>query len=111
MKTVAFVFGVIIAIILAIAVAFTIELGGLEWSMFFKPKYQNVERKTFEQSQSYVMGMTTTLAKRFDEYNKATSPSDREAIQNMVKMEFADFDIETVRSAALRNFLVNSRGY
>jgi hypothetical protein len=100
-----------IGIILAIIVlAFTLELGGLQWDMFFKPRHANVERKTYEQSQSYVQGMTKELAKHFDEYQNADA-ADRIIIEQTIKHSFADFDETTIRSAGLRNFLIQTRGY
>ena len=99
------------AIVAFIALAFILTLGGLWWKGFFAPKYQNVERKVFEETKSYVHGKNEDLAKYFEEYQKAKSAADRQIIQEFVKMRFSEFKAENINSPRLRQFLVAMRGY
>ena len=94
-----------------IAVLFLLTLGGLWWKGFFSPKYQNVERKVFEETKSYVHGKNEDLAKYFEEYQRADNPKDKEIIKEFVRIKFGDFDAEKVRSPKLRQFLVTMRGF
>lgn len=102
--------GFLILVILVL-VEFVFELGGLQWKKFFAPKHANVERKVFEEQKSYVHGMTRDLAKYYEEYYAAESVADKQAIENLIKMNFADFDETNIRNENLYNFLITTRGY
>ena len=99
----------IIAVVGLSIIAIGLEMAGLEWASFFKPKWENVERKTFEETQSYVHGKTQDLAKYFEEYQK--NPEDQESIRQLILMNFADFDANDMRNDSLRKFLIEMRGY
>jgi len=92
-------------------VIFLIGLSELGWMKFFEPKKENIRREIFEETQSYVHGKIQDLAKHYDEYNKADSQGDKEAIKQLIIMRFAEFDETKIRSVKLRNFLTNMRGY
>lgn len=94
-----------------IVLLFNLELLGLGWTRFFSPKRQNIQREVFEETKSYVHGKIQDLAKYYDEYQKSDSPDDKEAIQTVIKSQFAEFDAEKINSSQLRTFLVNMRGY
>jgi hypothetical protein len=93
-----------------IALAFVLNLGGLEWARFFNPKYETVRRQTFERNKSYVHGSIQDLGKRYREY-LAAEPDEREAIGKLVALEFAEFDADLISSPELRSFLIEQRGY
>lgn len=90
---------------------FTLGLAGLEWQKFFLPKQENIKRQVFEETQSYTHGKIQDLAKYYEEYNKAESVDDKEAISSLVRWRFAEFDESKIRSQELSLFLKNSRGY
>jgi len=94
----------------ALVVLFLLGLYGLGWMKFFEPKKENIRREIFEQTQSYTHGKIQDLAKYYDEYSKSDT-SGKEAIRQMIIMRFAEFDAEKIKSAKLRNFLTNTRGY
>jgi len=75
---------------------------------FFAPKFENAQRKVYENSQSYVHGKLQDLAKYYEEYQKTNN---KIVIANLVKMNFADFDANKIQSIELRNFLKKMRGY
>jgi hypothetical protein len=102
------VFGVIGSVIAVIALAFCLELGGVAWFGFFEPMKENVRREVFENTKSYVHGKIQDLAKLYREYQGS---NDREALEAVVRSQFAGFDAYHVQSNELRRFLINVRGY
>lgn len=101
----------LIVIVLSLGFAlFFLESANLEWRSYFKPRYQNVERETFENSKSYVHGMTQDLAKKYEEFLKG-SKEEQGIIKNVIQSTFASFDAEKIESSSLRLFLIDQRGY
>ena len=100
----------LIATIVLVIVAFVLNFLGLHWVKFFKPQYENVNRQVFERTKSYTHGVIQDLAKYFDEYQRATL-EDKQVIQNTIKFRFAEFDANIIKSAPLKAFLINMRGY
>jgi hypothetical protein len=109
------IFGIAVASVLGlvalVAVAFTLELGGLEWNRFFAPKYEDVRRQTFERNKSYVHGSIQDLGDRYREHRAAESIDDKLAIESLVAIEFAEFDEKLISNDRLRAFLIDCRGY
>lgn len=101
----------ILVLAILTVLAFGLELGGLKWRKYFKPKYAEIEREVFEETKSYVHGKVQDLAKYFEEYQKAKTLEEKEIIVNLIKMRFAEFDADNVRNTQLRRFLINVRGY
>jgi hypothetical protein len=101
----------LLAIIVSIVLAFSLEMFGLQWDMFFKQRHQNVERKTFEATQSYVQGGVQDLARYYEEYQKASEPTNKEIIRQVIIMRFAQFDANKIDNYGLKMWLVNLRGY
>uniref|UniRef100_A0A6M3JE76 Uncharacterized protein n=1 Tax=viral metagenome TaxID=1070528 RepID=A0A6M3JE76_9ZZZZ len=99
----------IICILALIAIAFTLELGGLGWKMFFAPKHEAVRRKVFKQTRSYNEGKMQDLAKYKFEYEKADI-SGKAVIVSTIRHMFADFQCEDL-PAELKTFLKKIRGY
>lgn len=110
MKIVGWIFAGVAGFAGLIALAFVLNLGGLEWARFFNPRRESVKRETFEQNKSYVHGSIQDLGKRYREY-QAASEEDRVALGKLVALEFAEFDADLVKSAELRSFLETQRGY
>jgi len=94
-----------------VIIAFSFKLGGLEWQLFFKPKEEEVKRKVFEETKSYVQGKIQDLAKYHEEYQKAETEEDKEAIKQFIQERFSDFDADNINSVPLRNFLIKMRGF
>jgi len=105
-----FVFGGLGAFVALLIIVFVMGLYGLGWMKFFKPKRENINREVFENTQSFIHGKTQDLAKFYGEYNKADMDG-QAAIKELIIMQFADFDADKIRTASLRNFLINTRGY
>ncbi len=95
-------------------IGFIFQTVGLGFYGYFAPKYEEVRRNTFEETKSYVQGKIQDLAKRFDEWSRADKVNDtdsRTAIEELIKMEFADFDETNIRNNKLREFLIKIRGF
>ena len=101
----------ILGLIAACALAFGLGMADLGWLKFFGPRKENIRREVFEQTKSYVHGKTQDLAKYYEEYQKAQTVEDKEAISNLIKISFSDFDANTINTVQLRSFLVSIRGY
>lgn len=91
-------------------IAFILGVLSLGWTKFFKPKQENIRREVFEQTQSYVHGKIQDLAKYYGEYEKADT-NDRETIQQLIIVRFAEFDESKIKSPGLKRFLTTMRGY
>ncbi len=89
---------------------FVLTSADLAFTRFFKPKYQNVERKVFEETKSYVHGKIQQLSKYYREYQSADMAG-KETLKKVVQVEFAEFDSNNITEPTLRNFLVTMRGY
>lgn len=101
----------IVGLAALIALSFGSGMLSLEFTKFFKPKFQNVERKVFEETQSYNHGMTRELADYYEQHVKAKSREDRQLIEEIIKIKFADYNVANLRSSSLKIFLSNVRGY
>ena len=97
-------------LIIVLVFLFVIGLFELGWMKFFEPKKENIRREIFEETQSYVHGKIQDLAKYHDEYRKA-DVDEKESIRQLIILRFAEFDETQIRSAGLRQFLTNMRGY
>ena len=110
MLTIKWVVASIGSLVLLLALSFALGLFGLEWKKFFGVKHANVDRKIFEQSKSFVHGKTQDLAKYYREYQLA-GPKEKELLKAVIRMQFAEFDEKHLMVPALRQFLIDVRGY
>lgn len=78
----------------AIAIAgFGTVAYNLGMQSFFAPKFENVRRQTFENSQSYSDGMVQQLSSYYLEYQKA-SPEQKQALRSAIAHQYANFPID-----------------
>ena len=68
MKPILTIFGVVVGIAGAGAIGWGLTYHDLIFTSFFAPKYENVRRKTFEQSKSFRTGAVTELQNMQFEY-------------------------------------------
>lgn len=64
---------------------------GMQW--FFAPKFENVRRQTYENSQSYNDGMVQQLQLIYLEYKKSDKEG-KEIIRSIVSRQYANFPQE-----------------
>lgn len=100
----------IIGVVCLFALSWGMGLYDLAWKRFFLPKQENIRRQVFEETQSYVHGKIQDLAKYKLEYENSTN-DEKEAIRQTIILRFAEFDETKIKSATLRNFLIQTRGY
>lgn len=83
-------------ILLAVSLMFGIVMAGNFfglWSYsFFAPKYENVRRSVYENTQSYVEGKRQSLTNYYDEFRNA-KPDEKKAIRKLMLQEFSNFDL------------------
>jgi hypothetical protein len=71
---------------------------------FFSPKYENVKREVFENTQSYVEGARQELSTYKLDYARAKTAEEKTAIKFTVVHRFANID-ENKLDPGLRDFL------
>ena len=58
----------------------------------FAPKYEEVRRETFKQSQAYNDGMITELQNMWIEYNKSTTEEQKKALRSVILHRVKGYD-------------------
>ena len=86
-----------------------LDAGGIFWESKIGVWRQDVKREIFEESKSYTHGKIQDLSKYYREWT--TKPDDRESIESLIRMQFADFDEQNIRNLQLREFLIKVRGF
>ena len=105
------VFKAILGVVVFVALLFLLELFGLEWRKFFNPKKANIEREIFVQTKSYVHGKIQDLAKLYKEHQDAETQDDKDVIENIISIQFAEFDETKIKSKKLKEFLIKIRRF
>ena len=75
-----------------VALAFVLELGGLQWNKFFAPKHENVRREVFKSTRSFNEAKVQELVKYRLEYMRAEDDAEKGAIASTIRLGFADYD-------------------
>ena len=91
-------------------IGFGFELLTIQKSRVVEPMKENVRRNVFENTQSYVHGKRQELAKAYGEWSSKKA-DERVAIEEVIKVTFADFPSDQINNDKLRNWLVSVRGY
>lgn len=92
------------------ALIFGLSFVDLGYRKIFEPKHANIDRKVYENTKSHVYGKIQELTKYFGEYQKADDDG-KEAIANIIKMNFANFDAKHINNYTLKEFLTSTRGF
>jgi hypothetical protein len=107
-------FGVIGALIAVFAIMIIIGFGTGFIQNFYDGtvglQHENVQRKVYEQSQSYVEGVINDLSKQKLEYDQSTDATAKQAILNYINDRYGSFDANKITDPTLQNFLLKSRG-
>lgn len=69
---------------------------------------QNAQREVFEETQSYVEGKRQEALKFYKEYMKAETKADKQSIEEMVSLSFANFEEDKLPDR-LRDFVYNCK--
>lgn len=91
MKAFKIISGSIGGLIVLIALIFGLQYFGLVSYSFFSPRYQNVQRKVFENTQSFTEGKKKDLVKYYDEWRQSDEVG-KEALRGIVIDDFANFN-------------------
>jgi hypothetical protein len=95
----------IAALIGVLALVWLIQGNDFFMYQFFAPKYENVRREVFENTQSYVESKRQDLVKYRLEYMRAKTDEEKAALKFTIVQEFANFDETKLPSPELRDFL------
>lgn len=85
--------GVIIVITLFITIIFGLQYLNLMNFKFFAPKYENVKREVYENTQSYVEAKRQAITKYYNEWRKGDE-ADKDALRTIVLQDFANFNLD-----------------
>lgn len=99
----------IIVFILVYVLTFGMSLGSIHLNGILKQHQADVEREVFENTKSYVKGMSDDLAKYKFEFTMSDDEVEKEAIADLIRSRFADFDSNDLNNRELREFLANIR--
>ncbi len=94
--------------ILILAGLFGLEYLGLFNYKFFEPKYENVRRQVFENTQSYVEGKRQEIIKYKLEYERAKTKQEKEAIRYTILETTANLNLNLL-SPDLKYFILKLR--
>jgi hypothetical protein len=97
--------GITLAVLFAIfLLVFLLQGGDFFLYKFFSPKYENVKREVFENTQSYVEGARQELAAYKLDYARAKTAEEKTAIKFTVVHRFSNID-ENKLDPGLKDFL------
>jgi hypothetical protein len=96
---------IVLLVVSVVALTFGVSALGLVHLSFFGPKYQEAERKIYEETPSYVQGKEQTLAELRLEYRKAKTAGERSNIKSMIINEAATMDLDQLKDSSLRRFV------
>lgn len=102
LRDIAVVTGSVCALGLAI---FAASLYGFNIRAFFAPKYENLRRNVFENSQSYNDGMAQQLNSYYLEYQK-TDEAGRQTLRSVISHQYANYPANRL-PAHLQSFLIS----
>lgn len=85
--------GIVIGITLFISLIFGLQYLGLMNFKFFAPKYENVRREVYENTQSYVEAKRQAITKYYNEWRKGDE-ADKDALRTIVLQDFANFNLD-----------------
>lgn len=84
----------------------------LIWKATFGVTDADLNTNIFEQSKSYRHGTTQAIARAYQEYHDSeTTEDEKEAIKNILKANYPDFEASNINNLTIRNFFIKARGY
>ena len=89
------------ALLLFVILMFVLSAVGLVHFKIFAPRYESAKREVFEETKSYVYGAVQDLAKYKYEWEQGDEVK-RRAIENVVRVRFANFPPEKINNPQLR---------
>jgi len=99
-----FAVGIVLLFIFILILVFMAVAVDYGFYKFWAPKYKAVERQVFEETQSYVHGANQELAKLYLEWKQASTETEKKAIEEVVRMRFAQFPADKVANDEIREW-------
>ena len=94
----------ILAFILTLGLFLALDYGSVLWEGFISPKRQDVRRKVFKKTRSFIEAKTQDLVKYRLEYLRTKTKVEKKALKETILFMFADFN-EDLLPDTLKNFL------
>lgn len=107
MRTFGFICAVAVFLVFLVALAFALEVGGLQWKSYFGPKHAAVDREVFKETRSYNEAKVQALIKYRREYVRSDEEG-KAGLAGLIRLEFAEFYLDGKSQdlpAELRSFL------
>ena len=96
-------------LVLFLALIFGLSYAGLAHYQFFAPKFQEAERKVYEETPSFLQGKEQLLTELRLEYQRARTDGEKENIKAMILNEASTVDLNKLRDRGLRRFVEDLR--
>ena len=109
-KIVLGILAVILVIALLIGLSFATGVLDLKFYEFFGVRKANIEREIFKENKTHVEGMASDLAKYRYELQIEKDETAKQAIRDLIRSKYADFDVNKLQDYSLQNFLREIRG-
>lgn len=95
------------------AIAFFTGNVNLWFYEYFGTRRQNVETQIFKETEMYKESMMQDLARIKYEYDTSTDPNQKKALESMIRLRYADFDLNKVpeQFKDVKTFIKQTRGY
>ena len=100
----------ILAVVLVIALAFGSGVLDLKFMEYFGVRRASVQRTIFKENKSYIESMASDLAKYRYELQREQDEIAKQAIKDLIRSKYADFNIDNLQDYSLKTFLREIRG-
>ncbi len=107
LKAIGILIAFLITIIGTIYIAKTFRLFFLET---FGTQEESIKHEIFRNNKAYIQGMARDLANYYQQWQTAFD-DEKDSIENIIKIVYADFDENKIKNRKLRAFLIQTRGY
>ena len=92
MKQIGYIVAGLGGLVALVALAFVLELGGLQWERFFAPRYEAVRREVFTNTRSFNEAKLQDLVRYRLQYQQAKTRDDKAAIAAAVRIAYAEYE-------------------
>lgn len=101
---------IIVGVLVLLALVFGLNTAGLKFKERFGVQNANIERKIFKENKTHIEGMASDLAKYRHELSQEKDETAQQAIKDLIRSKYADFDINKLQDYSLQQFLREIRG-
>ena len=96
---------IIIVILIVVGLVFVVNEFEIFGIKFWGVRKANAQTEVFKQSQVFTDGMAQELAKYRHEWLNKTDPTEKTAIESVIRAQFANVDVDAIQDIDLRQWL------